>query len=313
MKTNPFPYSDNNKRYHTYAYALKQRFGGRVSRISLNAGFTCPNLDGSRGTGGCSYCTPMGSGEFAGDPILSISEQFMQVAERIEKKWSTSRHIAYFQAHTNTYGSVERLRTIYQQGLDCPGVVGLAISTRPDCLPADVCDLLEEISRKTYLVVELGLQSIHDVTAQRINRCHTYQEFLEGYWRLVNRGILVGVHLIDYLPEESREMMLETVYQVGQLHPHLVKIHLLHLLRGTKMASEYFDKPWMLPTMEDYIQLVCDQLELLPPEVILGRVTGDGIPDQLVAPTWSLQKRKILNGIDQELARRDSWQGKRLS
>ena len=306
---NPFPYSDNNKRYHTYAYALKQRFGGRVSRISLNAGFLCPNLDGHKGFGGCSYCLS-GSGEFAGDPVLSIQEQFSCVAKQMEKKWKTSRHIAYFQAHTNTYASVEKLEKVYKEALSCPGVVGLAISTRPDCLPPQVCDLLEEISHTTYLVVELGLQTIHDTTAKKLNRQHTYQEFLEGYWHLKERGILVGVHLINYLPGETSEMMLETVKRVGELNPHLIKIHMLHLLHGTEMANEYGKAPWNWPTLDMYVHLICDQLELLPPKVILGRVTGDARPDQLIEPIWSLQKRKILNRIDQELARRNSWQGK---
>ena len=309
---NPFPYSDNHKRYYTYAYALKQRFGERVARVSLNGGFTCPNIDGSHGIGGCTYCAS-GSGEFAGDPALSILEQFSQGVRKIEKKWHAQKYIAYFQAHTNTYASVEVLEQLYYQAMDCPGVVGLAISTRPDCLPLDVCHLLETLSHKTYLVIELGLQTVHDSTAQKINRCHTYQEFLDGYEKLRSRGIFVGVHLIDFLPGETAKMMKETVKAVGELHPHLVKLHLLNLLHGTKLAAEYAVSPWKLPTMMEYIQVVCDQIELLPKDVIVGRVTGDAAKEELMGPIWSLQKRKILNGIDQELARRDSWQGKALS
>ena len=189
---NPFPYSDSNKRYHTYTCFLSRRFGGKVSRVPLNAGFTCPNLDGTKGRGGCVYCSPAGSGEFGGDPRLPIREQFSQVAARMAGKWDTPRHIAYFQARTNTYAPADTLRRLYEEALACPGVVGLAVATRPDCLPGEVCALLGELARRTYLTVELGLQTVHDATGERINRCHSYADFLAGVEKLRARGVPFG-------------------------------------------------------------------------------------------------------------------------
>lgn len=310
---NPFPYSDDNKRYQTYTYYLRHRFGGKVSRVSLNGGFTCPNLDGTKGRGGCIYCSPSGSGEFAGSPTQPIPQQFREVAQRMGEKWDTGRHIAYFQARTNTYAPVERLRELYQQALDCPGVVGLAISTRPDCLPPPVCALLGELAQKTYLTVELGLQTIHDPTGRKINRCHTYGDFLEGYRKLRDQGVLVGVHLIDGLPGESHEQMVETAQALGELELHLVKIHLLHVLEDTPLAELYRGGGLRLLEREEYVSIVCDQLERFPAEFVLGRLTGDGAPQALIGPQWSRKKLCVLNEIDKELVRRNSWQGRLAS
>lgn len=310
---NPFPYSDSNKRYHTYTCFLSRRFGGKVSRVPLNAGFTCPNLDGTKGRGGCVYCSPAGSGEFGGDPRLPIREQFSQVAARMAGKWDTPRHIAYFQAHTNTYAPADTLRRLYEEALACPGVVGLAVATRPDCLPGEVCALLGELARRTYLTVELGLQTVHDATGERINRCHSYADFLTGYHKLQKRGVNVCVHIIDGLPGETHEMMLQTAQALSQLQLHSIKIHLLHLLKGTRMAEEYARGEFALLSREEYVQIVCDQLELLPPELVIQRLTGDGERESLIGPMWSLKKLVVMNEIDKELARRDSWQGKRFS
>lgn len=307
---NPFPYSDDNKRYQTYSYYLRHRFGSKVSRISLNAGMSCPNLDGTKGTGGCTYCSSSGSGEFAGKPSQTITQQFSEVADRMAEKWDTQKHIAYFQARTNTYASLERLRALYEEALACPGVVGLSIATRPDCLPEDVCDLLGELAQKTYLTVELGLQSIWDETGRRINRCHTYDDFLLGYEKLHRRGVPVGVHIINGLPGETPDMMCKTAQELSKLNLHLVKIHLLHVLKGTRLAEEYAQGQFDLLTKEDYVDIVCNQLEQFPQEFVLGRLTGDGAPDSLIGPTWSKKKLCVLNAVDQELMRRDSWQGK---
>ncbi len=308
---NPFPYSDTNKRYHTYTYFLKRRFGGKVSRVSLNAGFTCPNIDGTKGTGGCAYCSPAGSGEFGGDPRMDIPAQFAQVAGRMEAKWDTQKHIAYFQARTNTYAPAEALRAAYQQALACPGVVGLSVATRPDCLPDDVCSLLGELARRTYLTVELGLQSVHDRTGERINRCHTFRDFLDGYEKLRAQGVNVGVHIINGIPGETPDRMLETARVLAGLDLHLVKIHLLHVLQGTRLAESYRAGEFALLTREEYVQIVCGQLELFPPQFVIGRLTGDGAPDGLIGPDWSRKKLCVLNEIDKEFVRRDSWQGLR--
>lgn len=309
---NPFPYSDSNKRYHTYTWHLKQAYGQKVSRISLNAGLTCPNIDGTRGTGGCIYCSAQGSGEFGGDPQKPVAQQFEEVAARMGTKWDTEKHIAYFQSFTNTYAPAEKLRRLYQQALDCPGVVGLTIATRADCLDDEICDLLCKFNETTDLVVELGLQSVWDETGKRINRCHTFEEFLAGYQKLQDRSISTGIHLINGLPGETPEMMLDSARIVGKLSPYLIKIHLLHVLRGTRLAQLYEAGEFPLLTREEYVQIVCDQLERIPAQVVIARLTGDGAPEELIGPMWSLKKLCVLNEIDKELARRDSWQGKLL-
>lgn len=307
---NPFPYSVDNKRYHTYSYALTKRFGQKVSRISLNAGFTCPNLDGTYGNFGCAYCSDSGSGEFAGNPQKPISEQFEQIAKKMSEKWETSKHIAYFQPHTNTYASVDKLRKVYEQALCCSGVVGVSIATRPDCLPDDVCDLLEELSHRTYLTVELGLQTIHDQTAIKINRCHTLYDFINGYKKLKERSIFTGIHIINGLPGETSKMMQQTAELVAELNPHLLKIHLLHVVQGTQIEKWYQNGEFSLLDKETYVDIVCNQLEILPQECIIGRLTGDGDPKTLIGPLWSLKKLCVLNDIDKEFIRRESWQGK---
>lgn len=306
---NPFPYSDGNKRYHTYDYAMRRRFGGKVARVCLDAGMTCPNLDGTKGRGGCVYCTPMGGGEFAGDGRVPIREQLADGMARMTGKWPAVGFIAYFQAHTNTYAPPARLRALYEEALSPPGVLGLAVATRPDCLPDEVCDLLAEFAKRTYLTVELGLQTVHDATGERINRCHTMDEFLYGYDKLRARGINAGVHLINGLPGEDPEMMVESARRVGELRPHLVKLHMLYVAENTALARWYRDGAVPMMSREEYVRVVCRQLELLPPETIIGRITGDGAPDGLLAPEWSRKKLCVLNEIDKELSRLGTCQG----
>ncbi len=307
---NPFPFSDSNKRYHTYDYAMRRRFGCKVARVSLNAGFLCPNIDGKKGRGGCTFCSPSGSGEFGGDPRMPLARQFMAVSREISKKWNTHTFIAYLQAHTNTYAPVEVLREAYTQALTCPGVVGLSIATRPDCLPHEVCKLLSEFDKRTFLTVELGLQTVHARTADAMNRCCSYQEFLEGYRRLRAYGIRIGVHLINGLPGESPDDMLETARAVAGLSPDFVKIHMLCILEGSPLAAYYRENPFPLLNLHEYAAVVCSQLELLPPQCVIGRLTGDGAPGLLLAPDWTKKKLTVLNEIDKGLVRRDSWQGK---
>lgn len=304
----PFPFSNDNKRYHTYNYFLLRRFGGKVFKVSLNGGFTCPNLDGTKGFGGCTYCSALGSGDFAGNPSQSIAEQFSAVRNQIEKKWQ-GHAIAYFQANTNTYAPLPRLKELFEAALAQEDVVGLSISTRPDCLPEDVADYLAELSERTFLTVELGLQTIHDATGEYINRCHTYADFLAGYEKLQKRGINVCVHVINGLPHETHEMMLQTAQALARLKPHSVKLHLLHVLRGTHMAEQYLRGEFPLLSLEEYVQILCDQLEVLPPETVIQRVTGDGKRSALLGPLWSLNKFVVMNEIDKELVRRNSWQG----
>lgn len=308
--TNPFPFSDSNKRYYTWNYYLRRRYGDKVFKISLDAGFSCPNIDGTRGTGGCSYC----SYAYRRQTPEDLLQQYHQVQQTLHEKWPQASHyIPYFQANTNTYAPVEELRAKYETVLSQPGVVGLAIATRADALPDDVCHYLHELSGRTDLMVELGLQTIHDQTARRINRGHTTAEFLEGYHKLTVLGIPVCIHIINGLPGETKEMMLETAQAIAQLKPACVKIHLLHILSGTRMAEEYLRGDFQTMELEDYCETVCDQLELLPAETVIQRVTGDGMPDQLIAPLWSRKKFVVMNTIDQLLYQRGSWQGKKYA
>ncbi|TGE32882.1 TIGR01212 family radical SAM protein [Desulfosporosinus sp. Sb-LF] len=298
------------KRYHTFNEQLRERFGGKIFKVSLDAGFTCPNRDGTLGTGGCVYCSERGSGDFAGNQELSIHDQFVEVKERMKKKWPGARYIAYFQAYTNTYANVTRLREVYEEALAEEHVVGLSISTRPDCLPEDVLDYLEELNQRTYLWVELGLQSIHDRTMQWIGRGHDYAQFLRGLDQLRSRGIQVCAHIILGLPGETKAEMMATAQAVAELPLQGIKLHLLHVLRGTPLEEIYQCEPFDFLTKEGYVSLIVDILEILPQEMVIHRLTGDGPPDDLIGPLWSRKKWEVLNAIDAELARRDTWQGK---
>ena len=305
---NPFPYSLDNKRYHTWNWFLQDKFGCKVTKIALNGGFTCPNIDGTKGVGGCSYCLG-GSGEFAGSPADSIKNQFLTIAEKMEKKWQNTKYIPYFQANTNTYAPLERLKVLFEEALSIDDVVGLAIATRPDSISDEVLDYLSELNKRTYLLIELGLQSIFDETGDRINRCHSYKEFEDCYRRLKKRGINVCVHLIMGLPGETHEMMLESVKKVASLRPECVKLHLLHILKGTKIAEEFQNGEFRCMELEEYVKVIVDALELLPKETVIQRLTGDGAKDSLIAPLWSLKKFVVLNEIDKEMVRRNTVQG----
>ncbi len=309
---NPYVNTDSNKRYFTYDYYLRRRFGTKVAKIPLDIGLTCPNIDGRCGVGGCIYCSGRGSGDFAQSSELSIKEQYEITRAKLSSKWSTDRCIAYFQAHTNTYAPAELLREKFSEALTLEGVVGLNIATRADCLPEDVCALLGELAEKTVLTVELGLQSSSDKTAELINRGHSFADFVEGYRRLraASNRIEICVHIILGLPEESREDMLKTVREVAELRPEQVKIHLLHVLKNTRMAEMYERGEYTPLEKEEYVALVADAIELLPPDTVVARVTGDGMGEDLLAPDWSRKKVSVINDIDKLLYERGSWQGK---
>lgn len=310
--TNPYKYTDSNKRYYTYDYYLRQTFGGKCAKIPLDAGFTCPNIDGRCGTGGCIYCSGRGSGDFAELPSFSLGEQYERTREKLSSKWSTDKCIAYFQAHTNTYAPIEVLKEKLGEALSFDGVVGINIATRADCLEEETVKYLSELAEKTVLTVELGLQTAHDGTAEFINRGHTFADFVSGYERLRNASdkINICVHLIFGLPNETREMMLDTVQKVAALEPHQVKIHLLHVLRGTKMGKIYENGEYTPLTKEEYVETVVSALELLPPETVVGRVTGDGMSEELLAPDWSRKKVSVINDIDKLLYERSTYQGR---
>lgn len=304
-----FIYSDDNKRYHTWNYHLRRKFGCKVIKLALNGGFTCPNIDGTKGVGGCAFCSG-GSGGFAGDPGMSVGEQFEDMKKRMSEKWRDGKYIPYFQAHTNTYAPAEVLRARFEPVLKKPDVVGLSIATRADCLAPDALEYLSELNDRTYLIVELGLQSVFDETGRRVNRCHSCAEFLEGYEKLRRLGINVCVHLIDGLPGETADMMVESARAIGRLRPHCVKLHLLHVLRGTAMERELRRGTLRPLERDEYADIIIRQLEVLPPEVIIQRLTGDGARSELIAPLWSLKKFEVLNTVDKLMAARDTRQGR---
>ena len=309
---NRFEFSDDNKRYHTYNYYLKHRFGQKVFKVPLNVDLGCPNRDGTKGVGGCIFCSEKMSGDFAGNPWDDIETQFNQIRAKMHNKWQEGLYIPYFQAGSNTYSDVETLRRMYETALSFENVVGLSIATRADCITEEIADLLQDISKRTYLTVELGLQSVHDETARLCNRCHSYEDFLKGFEMLKSRGINVCVHIINGLPFESREMMIETAETVGRLGIHSIKIHLLHILKGTRLGEMYENGEFEALEMEDYVDIVCEQLERLPEDVIIQRVTGDGAKDDLIAPLWSLKKFCVMNEIDKKMARENLCQGDKL-
>lgn len=309
---NPFPYSNTNKRYYTLDYFYKQKFGKKIAKVSLNAGFTCPNKDGNKGYGGCIYCSKLGSGDFAGNPRQDIVEQFMEVKKMMDAKWSDSLYIGYFQANTNTYAPVSVLKEKFEPILALEGVVGLSIATRCDAIDEECLDYLEDLNKRTFLTVELGLQTIHEETSKFIRRGHTLAEFESMVKRLRERNISVVVHVMNGLPGETKKMMMDTVRYVNSLDIQGIKIHMLHVIKNTNLADIYQEHPFPMLTRDEYIDLVCSQLEILRKEIVIHRLTGDPVKEDLISPEWTIKKIDVLNGIDKELAKRDSWQGKRL-
>lgn len=304
-----FKYAFDNKRYHTWNYYLRSNFGEKVFKVSINAGFSCPNIDGTVAYGGCTYCSKQGSGDFAGNPNDNLIKQFEDIKEMMHKKWHNAKYIGYFQAFTNTHAPVSVLKEKYETILNLDDVIGLSISTRPDCLPDDVLEYLSELNKKTNLWVELGLQTIHDETSKIINRGHDYNTFLEGVEKLKKHNIKTVVHIINGLPGEDYNMMMETAKAVADLGVHGIKIHLLHVLKETPMENMLKKGMFNLMEKDDYINLVCDQLEIIPPEMVVHRLTGDGKRDEIVGPMWSLKKWEVLNAIDDTMRERNSCQG----
>ncbi len=299
------------KRYYSWNNHLRETFGEKVFKVAIDGGFTCPNRDGTAARYGCTFCSQLGSGDFAGDRHDALAQQFRTVKGRMHTKWRDGKYIGYFQAFTNTYAPVSELREKFEVILEQDGVVGIAIATRPDCLPDEVVEYLAELHDRTYLWVELGLQSIHERTAEIINRAHDYSCFLEGVDKLRARGIRVCAHIINGLPLETRGMMMETARAMAGLDLQGIKIQLLHLMKRTGMVKQYEEGLLRLMEKDEYVQLVCDQLEVLPPDMIIHRLTGDAPRDLLIGPAWSLKKWEVLNAIDRELECRGSYQGEK--
>ena len=300
----------NGKRYHNLNYFLREKFGEKVFKISLDGGFSCPNRDGTISKGGCLFCSERGSGDFAGDREFSIHAQFQDIKTMMAKKWKTGKYIAYFQAYTNTYAPIEELREKYEDAIKEEGVVALAIATRPDCLGEDVLDLLETINKKYYVWVELGLQTSSDEVAKKINRGYKLQVFEEAIESLKKRNIDFVVHSIFGLPGEKKEDMLKTVDYIAHSGAQGVKFHLLHLMKNTPLVKLYEDGELEFLSQEDYIEILCKSVEMLPEDMVIHRLTGDAPRELLIGPKWSLKKWEVLNAIDKAMVANDVYQGK---
>lgn len=300
------------KRYTTFTDELRQRFGCRVQRVSLDAGFSCPNRDGSLGTGGCTFCGDRGAAAVGVPTELPLLQQLQMSKTYLEKKFRAEKFLAYFQAYSNTYASADDLRLLYETALADKDIVGLIIGTRPDCLPDSVLELLAELNQRTYLWLELGMQTMHDQTLQAINRGHDHACFVEAVKRCKQRGLRVCAHLILGLPGETREQMLASVKELNRLGVDGVKLHHLHVLKGSLLEEQYRDGTLVLMDRDAYVALLVDALELLDPNIMIHRLMGDG-RSELIAPDWSRRKLEVLNQIDATLKKRDSRQGCRLS
>lgn len=309
---NKFKYSNSNKRYHTLDYFYKTKFNSKVFKVSLDANFSCPNIDGTKGFGGCIYCSKMGSGEFAGNKNKPVEEQFIEVRNMMLKKWPKAKYIGYFQAHTNTYAPVPTLKNVYEKILKQKDVIGLNIATRPDAITDECLEYLSNLNKKTYLTIELGLQTTKEETSKLINRCHTLECFEVMVHKLREKNISVVVHIINGLPYETKEDMLNTVKYINNLDIQGIKIHMLSILKNTALEKLYEKEKFHILTKEEYIDIVVEQLEYLRPEIVINRITGDPKKEDLIEPTWLLKKFCVLNDIDKEMKRRDTYQGSKL-
>ena len=301
------------KRYHSLDYALRSQFGEKVYKIALNGGMTCPNRDGTIGDRGCIFCSPMGSGDFAGSSADSISAQLKRGKSDLSTKRPIHSYIAYFQAFTNTYGSISHLEKIYLEAVSDPEVKVLSIATRPDCLGPEVLALLSKIRKIKPVWIELGLQTIHEKTAKEIRRGYPLSIFEQAVQNLHARQIPVIVHTILYLPSETPEMILQTIDYLNHCPIQGIKLQLLHVLKGTDLAIQYQQHPFHIPEQDEYIRMVGSCLSHLRPDIVIHRVTGDGPSDLMIAPLWSQKKRTVLNELHAYLKSQDIWQGKEYS
>ncbi|MGY3767142.1 TIGR01212 family radical SAM protein [Vagococcus vulneris] len=300
------------KRYFTWNQALRETFAGKTFKVPIDGGFDCPNRDGTVAVGGCTFCSVSGSGDMIVAPSDPLPIQFRKEVDQMHRKWpKTTQYIVYFQNFTNTHAPLSVIKHRFEQVLNEEGVVGLSIGTRPDCLPDDVVDYLAELNQRYYLWLELGLQTTYETTSRMINRAHDYQTYLDGVAKLRKHNINVCTHLINGLPGETHDMMLENVRRtVVDSDIQGIKLHLLHLMTNTKMMKDYMEGRLSLLSRKEYVSIICDQLEIIPPEIIIHRLTGDAPRDTIIGPMWSLKKWEVLNAIDHELAQRKTYQGR---
>jgi radical SAM protein (TIGR01212 family) len=299
------------RRYYPFSHFLRERFGAKVYRVTVDAGFTCPNVDGTVAVGGCVYCDNRSFSPNRRQPRMPIAQQVTRGIDILQQRYGADKFIAYFQPATNTYAPVNRLRQLYDEALQHPQIVGLAIGTRPDCVADDVLDLIQGYARDRYVCLELGLQTIHDRSLDWMNRGHHHDAFVDAVQRCAGRGFDVCAHVILGLPGETREDMLATAEELARSPVQAAKIHNLHVVKGTPLEDMYHAGQATLFERDEYVSLVCDFLERLPADMVIHRLSGDAPPAYLVAPLWCLDKPALLTAIDAEMLRRDSWQGKR--
>ena len=300
---------DNNKRYNSIDRYYKAKYGKKVAKISLNGNFSCPNKDGTKGFGGCIYCSASGSGDFAGDKTLDILSQFYQIKTVIDNKWPDALYIPYLQANSNTYGSVEKLKEVYEPLTTLKDIVGISIATRADCFNEEIYEYLADLNKRIPLQIELGLQTIHENTAKLINRQTELNELEDAIKRLRTVGIEIVIHIINGLPYENKEQMLETVKYINTLDIQGVKIHSLLVLKDTKLAQLYEKEQFLILTLEEYVDITVSQIELLRPDIIIHRVGADSGIEDLITPLWTRKKLVVMNEIDKLLRKKDSYQG----
>lgn len=309
---NPFKYSNNYKRYHTLDYHLKEKYNHKVAKIPINAGFTCPNIDGNKSFGGCTFCSIKGSGDFAGLPTDNLLKQWYDGKKMMQKKWPNAKFIAYFQAFSNTYAPLDVLKEKFEPFTTFEECIGIDIATRPDCLDDEIIAYLSDLNKRCNLIVELGLQTIHEKTATIINRQHDLETFIWAVESLRKNDIQVVVHIINGLPKETKEMMLETAKFVGNLDIQGLKIHLLHVTSDSQLVKQLNNNFLTLLSKDEYIEIVCEQLTLINPKIVIHRLTGDAPIDTFIGPIWSKKKGQVLNDIDNYLLNNNLYQGKNI-
>lgn len=308
--SNPFKYSDTNLRYHSLSYYFKNKYASKVFKVALDADFSCPNRDGKAGFGGCSFCSSLGSGEFAGDHTLPVMTQYNNVKAKMEKKWPDAKTVPYFQAYTSTYGPLSKIKEMVEPFLTMDEVVAIDIATRPDCVEDDVIEYLDSLTARKDIWLELGLQTIYDQSGRDFNRGYDFTVFEDTVKRLAKTNIKVCVHLINGLPSEDKAMMVNTAKTVANMEIDAIKIHMLHLLSDSRLGQQYLKEPFDILTKDQYVDIVASQLEVIPKHIIIQRLTGDAQADKLIVPKWTLKKFVVMNDIQKELVLRNSYQGK---
>lgn len=305
---NPFPYTDDNKRYHTYHYAMKKRYQSKVYKVCIDAGFTCPNRDGLCGEHGCNFCSQRGSG----DMILNDSDIEKQIQASIllnQRKWPDAKKIAYFQSYSNTYAELCHLKKLYTPFFHDDRFTAIDIATRPDCLEQDKVAYFKEMTAYKDLTIELGLQSIHDKTSEWMGRGHSLSAMTECIQRCKQAAIPVCVHIMNGFPNETVDMMIDTARYCAEQNVEMIKIHMLHIIKDTALGREYEIAPFPMLSKEEYVDLIVSQLEILPATTIIARLTGDGLAEDLLAPQWIRRKVDVLNNIDKAMVQRNTMQG----